>query len=163
MTTSYPDFVAARFLKRPLGAEGLMHAAIGIIGEVVEYYEARDYSHRIEELGDIEFYVEAAWQVVGPDGGNQGLPSPPRRALLYIASDLLDLAKKGWVYGAPLNHLKVRELLWALRNELLHTYTTMGTTPAIVIAANQEKLLKRYPTGYTDELAAKRLDKTGGF
>ena len=56
--TDYRTFVAERFLKRTESAEGLIHVGVGMIGEVAEYYDARDRHHQIEELGDIEFYLE---------------------------------------------------------------------------------------------------------
>lgn len=66
---NYSDFVAARFTKRHTGDDGLMHCAVGIAGEAGElldaikktwvYGKSLDRANIIEELGDIEFYVEA--------------------------------------------------------------------------------------------------------
>lgn len=156
---SYPEFVKARFLKRNIGPEGLMHAAIGIIGEVVEWYEAKTFDHRVEELGDIEFYLEAASQGIGPGLYNEAMVA--RRSLLYLAADLLDLAKKSWVYGKEIDPVLLRSLLADLHHELGVAYHSMATTREFVIQANITKLLKRFPEGYTDELAIARLDKTG--
>jgi NTP pyrophosphatase (non-canonical NTP hydrolase) len=72
---TYADFVRARFTKRHLGVEGLMHAAIGISGEAGELLDAIkkswvygkeiDITNIIEELGDIEWYCEAMRQSLG--------------------------------------------------------------------------------------------------
>jgi NTP pyrophosphatase (non-canonical NTP hydrolase) len=72
---TYADFVKARFTKRHLGTEGLMHAAIGISGEAGElldeikktwvYGKPLDRAKVIEELGDLEWYCEAMRQSLG--------------------------------------------------------------------------------------------------
>lgn len=66
---TYTEFVAARFTKRHIGGDGLMHCAVGIAGEAGElldaikktwvYDKSLDRANVIEELGDIEFYAEA--------------------------------------------------------------------------------------------------------
>jgi NTP pyrophosphatase (non-canonical NTP hydrolase) len=67
---AYADFVALRF-KKDLGGwvQGLLHAAVGISGEAGElldaikktwvYEKPLDIANVIEELGDLEFYMEA--------------------------------------------------------------------------------------------------------
>lgn len=67
--TMYAAFVAERFTKRAKDADGFMHAAIGISGEAGEvldavkktwvYGKTLDIENLIEELGDIEFYMQA--------------------------------------------------------------------------------------------------------
>lgn len=66
---SYLAFVAEHYLNRAVGADGFMHAAIGIAGEAGEvldavkkmwvYNKPLDIENLIEELGDIEFYMQA--------------------------------------------------------------------------------------------------------
>jgi len=56
-------------------AASLLHAAVGIAGEAGEildcvkkvwaYGKPLDLDHLVEELGDIEFYLEAARQAIG--------------------------------------------------------------------------------------------------
>jgi NTP pyrophosphatase (non-canonical NTP hydrolase) len=72
---TYADFVKARFTKRNLGVEGILHAAIGISGEAGELLDAikktwvygkdLDRANVIEELGDLEWYCEAMRQSLG--------------------------------------------------------------------------------------------------
>lgn len=72
---NYADFVAARFTKRHTGDDGLMHCAVGIAGEAGELLDAikkqwvygkpLDRAHAIEELGDIEWYMEALRGLLG--------------------------------------------------------------------------------------------------
>jgi NTP pyrophosphatase (non-canonical NTP hydrolase) len=66
---NYAEFVAARFTKRHEGHEGMLHCVVGISGEAGElldavkktwvYGKALDHDNLIEELGDIEWYMEA--------------------------------------------------------------------------------------------------------
>lgn len=65
----YSTFVHGLFCKRHRGADGLLHASIGIAGEAGElldsikkywvYGKPLDSENLIEELGDIEFYMQA--------------------------------------------------------------------------------------------------------
>lgn len=65
----YPYFVDALFCRRAVGVEGMVHAAIGVSGEAGEildaikktwvYGQPLDRENLIEELGDIEFYLQA--------------------------------------------------------------------------------------------------------
>ena len=65
----YAAFVNRLFAKRNLGADGLMHAAVGVAGEAGElldaikkvwvYSKPLDRENVIEELGDVEFYAQA--------------------------------------------------------------------------------------------------------
>ena len=72
---TYTEFVAARFTKRHEAHEGMLHSAVGISGEAGElldaikktwvYGKALDHDNVIEELGDIEFYMEALRGLLG--------------------------------------------------------------------------------------------------
>lgn len=65
----YEKFVLARFKTFPRAADSLNHAAIGIAGEAGElldavkkhwaYNKPLDVPNIIEELGDLEFYMQA--------------------------------------------------------------------------------------------------------
>jgi hypothetical protein len=159
--TDYPAFVAARFTKRHTGADGLLHAAVGIVGELVELHDASCRTNVIEELGDIEFYLEAARQMCPPVPYDD-IPSKTGTIygkLMLCAGWLLDEAKRWWVYGKAPDLKSCAEMVEHLSGLLLGYYDLIGTTRADVIAANVAKLRKRYPDGYTDALAVARLDK----
>lgn len=65
----YHEFVERIFVKRDEGFDGILHAAIGIAGEGGElldsvkktwvYGKPLDEANLIEELGDLEFYMQA--------------------------------------------------------------------------------------------------------
>lgn len=72
---NYDIFVAARFKQMREKPSTLLHAAVGVAGESGElldivkkhwaYGKELDREHLIEELGDIEFYLEALRQQAG--------------------------------------------------------------------------------------------------
>lgn len=71
----YHKFVAALFKNMGTDSNNLMHAAIGISGEAGElldavkklwaYSKPLDRANTIEELGDIEFYLQAMRNQLG--------------------------------------------------------------------------------------------------
>ena len=75
------------------------------------------------------------------------------------AGELLDAVKKLWVYGKPLDRANAIEELGDIEWYMQAMRSLLGVSRDEVIAANVEKLSKRYPVAYTDELAIKRLDK----
>lgn len=76
------------------------------------------------------------------------------------AGELVDAVKREWVYGKPLDHTNAIEELGDIEWYMEAMRGLLGVTRDQVIAANVEKLEKRYPTRYTDELALARLDKS---
>jgi NTP pyrophosphatase (non-canonical NTP hydrolase) len=75
------------------------------------------------------------------------------------AGELLDAVKKKWVYGKDLDRENVIEELGDIKFYATALMHLLGITEEEVEAYNRAKLEKRYPTGYTDELAIARLDK----
>lgn len=73
--TSYEEFVQRLFAKRNKGVDGYMHAAVGISGEAGElldavkkvwvYEKPIDIVNIVEELGDLEFYMQALRSLLG--------------------------------------------------------------------------------------------------
>lgn len=72
---SHAECVERLFVKRNVGTDGLMHAAAGIAGEAGELLDAIkkvwvygkpiDRDNVIEELGDIEWYMQALRSLLG--------------------------------------------------------------------------------------------------
>lgn len=75
MDCHYSSFVNILFAKKSKGEDGLMHAAVGISGEAGElldnvkktwvYGRTLDLENAKEELGDLEFYMEALRRLTG--------------------------------------------------------------------------------------------------
>jgi NTP pyrophosphatase (non-canonical NTP hydrolase) len=70
-----------------------------------------------------------------------------------------DCLKKHFIYGQPLDYLNLIEecgdILWYVSIMV----SACGSTMEQVMEMNIEKLKIRYPEKFTEELAAKRLDK----
>lgn len=75
------------------------------------------------------------------------------------AGELLDAIKKLWVYGKPLDTQNAIEELGDIEFYMEALRGLLGVSRDDVIAANVDKLSKRYPIGYTDALAIARMDK----
>lgn len=157
----------------------MLHMAVGIAGEAGELLSAivdnahfgteLDRTNMIEELGDVEFYAEGLIQATGVTPAIFKAPVRLTRRevhgaiLSVIAADLLDLVKKHVIYDKPLDKAAVCAKLVGLVHEMTCLRTTISVTREEVIAANKEKLGKRYSSGsYTDKQAQERADKAAG-
>lgn len=167
---TYEEMVKSLFKPMPTLTEEILHAAVGLSGEVGELTNAMTRKNIIEECSDLEFYLEALMQklpehpvVVGGDPSLYGYSSVPLGLILtYMsvsASTLLDLAKKAWAYNKPLPVSPLHLEADLFRNLLDQLYVYLGTSKAEVRHLNQTKLMKRYPSGYTNEAAIARADK----
>lgn len=155
----------------------LMHAAIGISGEVSsELMRADSIENIVEECGDVEFYVQAYYQELVAGYGPQPhyvMGSFTAQGIIgfgnvvqelnVVAGILLDNTKKSWVYGKELDASNCAYLLGMLHGYLEQVYRLIGVRREDVLASNQAKLGKRYPDGvYSNKAAQERLDKPAG-
>jgi hypothetical protein len=171
----YPDMVSS--LQKKMGSQGadVLHAAVGICGEAAELAVARSVEDIVEELGDMEFYVEACFQALGgrlvtdyplvldqgDPAGMQCLSTAPTY-LMVMAGHLLDKAKKSWVYEKPVDQVGLRTDLLRLEVAMRVLRELIQVSRTDVLRANQNKLGKRYPGGvYTNQAAITRADKGG--
>lgn len=169
---TYEDFVTSRVKWMGELPADMVHATIGISGELVELTNASDRTNLLEELGDLEFYcvhLELAFAKYGvslivdskraPDS-TSGLVELLSECMLF-AGELLDCAKKAWIYRKPipemLTHIRLNYL--ELRNNLEAIHSLLATSPSVLRANNEAKLRTRYPVGYSDAYAQLRLDK----
>lgn len=144
--------------------ESLLHVAIGVAGEWLELSSARTQDHRVEECGDVEFYLQAGYNLVGePPRRFSGLAMFDGSIWYEEAGNPLDLIKKAWVYGKELDETVFARSLLRVEENLSRYYSTfLGVTREFVLDANVAKLRKRYPDGYTDAAAQARADKVEG-
>lgn len=183
--TDYAGMVRGLFTKELGGIDGQrMHATIGIAGECAELIPAdllNDEINYIEESGDAFFYFQALLNMTGHtldelramgrtvDGE---LVDYELHCLVYTAGDLLDLSKKSWVYGKPLDDARFKQAManWFISFEenLKWNSPTSATGEPLTLddcmAHNQFKLVTgpeaRYKGGnYTDAAAIARADK----
>jgi hypothetical protein len=168
---TYESFVHSRIKWLPTLEENLHHATTGIMGEVIELEFAGNADEQFEELGDICFYIEHFQQAFknhrrysALDGETTFYSSAEALSRLrYHAGQLLDTTKKLWIYNKPVDDSVIQTLNYNLNRieGALHTFCEFSSLPLEnAKIANQEKLLKRYPQGYSDQAAQERADKS---
>lgn len=150
----------------------LLHMAIGVTGEAIEFMEAcvvqdkHETGTIIEELGDTLFYLvgmfprlklEGYWYDYLANGSDNGY-----EGYVLAAGNLLDAVKKVVIYNDatkfPLVQYYWQKCMKEFQTALWHLLD--GDLPA-VIDHNVEKLSKRYEgLKYSDKAAQVRADKT---
>lgn len=166
-TSVYPTFVETLFKEMGSDSATLIHAGVGIVGEVGEYSIAcgrNDRTNALEELGDVAFYTQKimnrfgwAWEEYYAQE-----ESPSHASIFTAACDVLDLLKKYWVYERPLEQDVFYRVFVVYLNYFKRAMHSWGFTLEEVKLANMKKLAKRYPNGYTDAAARARADKPAG-
>lgn len=164
---AYPDFVQSRVKQFHSFPLDLLHAAIGMMGEAVELANHSSRAHFIEEAGDFEFYWHAGAFLLNYEPAEStplnDQPAPQLfDRLILEAGEFLDLAKKVWVYQKPQQEVDLLAPFRECRLILELLYERFGVTRADILIMNQLKLLKRYPSGYSDHAARARADKLPG-
>jgi hypothetical protein len=167
--TPYQKFVNSHVKWLPTFGDDLLHAAVGIVGELIELADTEDADHSKEELGDIGFYIchwhltLARWDILASSRKyDPHEVDSPWRACLHIAGDMLDFAKKVKIYNKPVLELPVAEAVDWLEDAYEELLAVSGFDRGDLEASNVVKLEKRYPTGYTDAAAQARADKESG-
>ena len=151
----------------------LLHMAIGISGEAGELLDAcvleKSPDDKIEELGDIEFYMEGLRQGLGFDytaiaeltneySVSTNVPAELR--LTITASFILDLIKKHVIYNQPLQRLALFTEGFARMEVYLALFRLQeNITREETLEHNIAKLSVRYGKQYSDEAASARADK----
>jgi phosphoribosyl-ATP pyrophosphohydrolase len=170
-TESYPDMVARLFKKFENPVMDLLHGAVGCAGETGEIMLALENNNEknlIEELGDFRFYMQAIMNTFGWDRAafeeiNVNDSLDPFAELLVAATDVLDQAKKSWVYGRAIDEVGLHNFVGKMFNAYLELCNNMDLFDDNIQAANMYKLstgpTARYPLGYSDAAAIARADK----
>lgn len=151
----------------------LLHAAVGLAGEAGEVLDLvlkYDDSRRddlLNELGDVEFYLEAVRQALGitfpclgTPSGSQATPVEDAAFMSVCACSLLDAAKK-LVFNSrddKFEALHTEVFKMACFLDLVRSH--FGITRQQTLDANIAKLSARYQgLEYSDEAAAARRDE----
>lgn len=142
----------------------LLHMAVGVSGEAAELLSASDvdYENMLEELGDLEYYIEGLRQAVGVEYVNTGLMVHPkgRVPLARAAGEVLDQVKKHVIYNKPLDMVAFNAALYALEQGMVAARNFARATRDQCLAANIAKLAVRYEgLVYSDQAAQNRADK----
>ena len=75
--------------------------------------------------------------------------------------EIADAIKKGLIYGQTIDKQNIVEELGDIFFYAEMIMKTLDIPIELVIECNDAKLKKRYPEGFTEELAKERLDKNG--
>lgn len=138
----------------------LLHMAIGIMGEVVEFESAPNHDNVLEELGDICFFLEGIRQIIKVPDDQYSDIDPV--SLIHDSAELLDLVKKVCIYNKPLLSVLpgiVRQIA-TVDKLLTDSIIYYRLTENQVVEANMAKLQKRYASGsYSNKQAIERADK----
>lgn len=154
---------------------GLMHMALGIVGEYGEVKDAYEKFHSgrkyyvgysvdpniqplIKELGDLEFYLEGLSQLI----------RRPRNRVCYSAQDtaatevfsIAEAVKKHVVNGSPLNVSDLEDRIERVDSRMTNIRAELGVKLSYILSRNMDKLDARYASGvYTREQAINRSDE----
>ena len=175
---SHPDMVR-RLFKDPTTIHltpdqiNLLHAAVGLAGEAGEVLdlvlkdEASRRDELVNELGDVEFYLESVRQALGitfpclgMDTQSQATPLEDAAGMSVCACSLLDAAKKSAFNGRDdqLEALHTEVFKMACFLDLVRSH--FNITRQETLDANIAKLGARYDGfEYSDEAAAARRDE----
>ncbi len=171
-TIRYDQFV--RWLFKPGTDQAMaLHCAIGLAGEVGELVE--DHKNAYEELGDIEFYLQATRNHYGISRASICASAFPSFApacitterLMIACGEVCDVIKREYVYLKPRDVFALIQALARFEYGLhLYRESYCGMLKSseehrqAIIQANAEKLSKRYVSlRYSDEQAIARADK----
>ena len=151
----------------------LLHMAIGLVGETTEFYQIVNRSpvagqsrllYMIEELGDIEFYLEGLKQVVPnyQDLKEKGTVAGTVSDMVIRGGIILDTVKKVVIHNHSEKLPNLITLVGLFDHNLEGTYKTLNLKRSQALLNNRSKLSRRYEQfQYTDEAAQARADEPG--
>jgi len=185
MEINFSDMVEALFksgeeMKSELTVTDLeaIHAVIGLSGESAELLlpnlkrdKEFDIENILEELGDLEFYLEKLRTLYGlrqvkfsefvPYGASQEqIAREVAQNIVMYCGLILDIVKKHVIYRKPLKEDSLQEAVTSLEFELNMMRKFHNLTKEEVIETNIKKLGKRYEGfKYSNQAAQDRADK----
>lgn len=172
-------------LKEEIGAFQLdiWHAATGIATEAGELMERtlnikptltkEDRENYIEELGDLEFYIEQLRRALSIERRHIHIKMEASFHNIVVlkvlnsvcrlcidAGNILDLSKKVAIYNKPPDFKKYEKAIDVLELNMERLRSLLNINRDETLCANLNKLAVRYPNyKYSDTLAHERLDK----
>lgn len=171
-------FKSGEKMKAELSARDLeaMHVIIGLSGEAAELLIphigdifAKERENILEELGDIEFYLEKLRSLYNLNKDQDGFSIPVSYKhgakdacdrIIVIVGNITDIVKKEVIYRKKINTQNLIEQLISLEMLLNVVRLTHSFTKEEVIQGNIDKLGKRYKgLKYSDQAAQDRADK----
>lgn len=146
------------------------HMASCIPGEAAELYVAirnKDKANALEELGDIQFYVEGLRQAYAIDRQDTHIPLDmlletevfPHDVVAF-AGDIFDVVKKHVIYNKEFDRTSLITALAKFEYALAAASVVFDLTYEMALENNISKLSVRYKDlQYSDQAAQARADK----
>lgn len=140
------------------GRERTLIAALGLVGEVIEFVE----EPTVEEAGDVAWYCAELCTCVGltlrATRGSVGQVDA-RRYLLRYAGEAAERIKKWIGHG---HEVDLSALDVEIAMVLSITVRLSGASLEEVLESNVDKLRRRYPDGFSTAASIARVDRAGG-
>lgn len=142
------------------------HMASALVGETGELIANEGVSNVVEELGDIEFYIEGVRG--GLDISYESIPAIEIvdefidiDGIVIEACNIFDVCKKWIIYEKDLDTNKLLNAMSRLEHYLKEYRASHNLTREEVLHENMKKLAKRYGNDfvYTNLAAQERVDK----
>jgi len=146
-------------------------AGMGLAGEAAEVLElvwlgGSDQNKLIKELGDQAWYCAETASIAGLALGD--IPLPPKRAfggmlsfavqLSINAGEITDYLKKVVGHSHPMELERIQIGLGSVIRSVIDLAEYAGTDLETVCSRNVEKLMARYPTGFSTEGSVNRTE-----
>ena len=123
--------------------ERLSMLALGVVGEWAEYEQALDAATKREEAGDVLWYLAGLCTVLGVDMAILAGVDHSKMLIVDALGDICETTKKHLYHGKDLNRIRI------LRGcAKLYAVVAMHEPIAEIMAANIDKLRKRWPDGF---------------
>lgn len=147
--------------------EAMLNAALGLCGEAAEAAKAYEYdtAHLPEECGDLLWYVaQMCWahgeSIANIPPNDQGWNEERALEMLWHHSGFVaDQVKKYVFHQRPISVVVFFDSLAQVITAVETLLGFHGVRLETVCAANNQKLLKRFPAGYTHADANARKDE----
>lgn len=145
----------------------LIHAAMGVAGEIGEIMDATDDENFLEEAGDLLFFIRELREQ-GELGELTEVPTHVNVNPAYLSGEIVDVVKRVAVYNKPFDtqmRLRLSDAVNALELWLVRKLEWRGQSRTQALEHNLNKLLTgpnaRYASGaYSDAQAHARADKS---
>ena len=135
---------AARTLSSALtDRERLSMLALGVVGEWAEYEQALDAAMKREEAGDVLWYLAGLCTVLGVDMAILAGVDHSKMLIVDALGDICETTKKHLYHGKDLDKARILRGCARLYRGIGKRYDL-----AEIMAANIDKLRKRWPAGF---------------
>ena len=134
---------AARTLPDIPHRDRLSMLALGVVGEWAEYEQALDAATKREEAGDVLWYLAGLCTMLGVDMAILAGVDHSKMLIVDALGDICETTKKHLYHGKDLNRIRI------LRGcAKIYAVVAMHEPIAEIMAANIDKLRKRWPDGF---------------